>query len=90
MAIKSFGIVVDKRDLTEENLDAIRNHIRYALNHNLFGNIDEDDSWEINETADYFYLDSSMGNFNMYSFLTKIGIKDNIVSSLSSSITKMK
>lgn len=69
----SSSFVVEKKNLTSEQIDKIRNHVQEAekLGLQYFN-----DGWEITETNDRIEGFTWMDNLDMYSFLNKIGVRD--------------
>jgi hypothetical protein len=81
----SSSFVINKKCLTEEQLDAIRNHIEYAKNNfsdfDDIGYVTEGLVWSIKEKESEIYMSTSMDNFDMYTFLLKIGVDESKIES---------
>jgi len=73
----SASFVIKKKHLTEEQLEAIRDHYNYAVTR--FYDLDtawcnEGDSWHLKEDEKKIYGETSMNNFDMREFLQAIGV----------------
>ena len=78
----SSSFVVSKKVLTEEQLDAIKNHIEYSLKN--FPHIpfaERGQKWDVIETDEDITVRTIMDNFDMYEFLLALGIEDNNIES---------
>ena len=68
----SSSFVIQKQDITEEQIDKIKNHIAYSDKKGWdFG----DDEWEIYEDEECISGSTIVDNFNMKKFLKRIGVK---------------
>ena len=67
----SSSFIINKKFLTEKQIDAIRNHREIAKKMNLFC---WEDSWDIRETKTTIYGHTFLDNFNMREFLFKIKV----------------
>lgn len=76
----SASFVIDARKLTELQVLAIRDHINVGSKMGV-EYADEDDQWDIREDEDdgKIYLSTSMDNFNMDEFLSRIGAAHAII-----------
>lgn len=79
----SASFVLQKKHLTQAQVDAIHQHIDYALKHHIpcgkvdgFG-YDKSDRWNITENATEFRGWTSMDNFFFDIFLHAIGVAAN-------------
>jgi hypothetical protein len=73
----STSVIVSKRVLSEEQIVAIRDHIKYSSkNFPQIGWADADQYWNIDETDEQMRLYTCMDNFDMHEFLLALGIKD--------------
>jgi len=70
----SASFIVLKKKLTELQMVLIRNHIEAT---EMFGDSYYDCPWQITEDEDWIEGDTSMDNFDMGWFLSKIGVDDN-------------
>ena len=76
----SSSFAVKKKDLTEDQIKAIRDHIKYANEHEIkCGKCGENrhesrDSWNIYENDREMGGDTLMDNFYMHLFLSAIGV----------------
>ncbi len=76
----SASFIVNKNHLNEEQIDAIKHHIEYAIAHNIVcdkcnsSNHSPSDAWTIRETDTEIIGETSMDNFYMWKFLEAIGI----------------
>lgn len=75
----SSSFIINKRFLTDEQINAIRNHIKY-FNDNFGGiypSYDNEDGWIIDESKMLIKGSVFMDNFDMNFFLTEIGVDEN-------------
>lgn len=74
----SSSFTIAKSNLTVEQIEKIKSHIKVASELNM-RYVDPFDSWDISETDDKITGFTIMDNFNMYLFLKLIGIDDSDV-----------
>lgn len=78
----SSSFIIDKRGLTRNQIRAIKNHIQVARkliedgSYN-FGWVSPEYEWRIIDEDYYFYVSTSMDNFDLESFLSAIGVTNN-------------
>lgn len=73
----SSSFVILKEVLTKEQLDAIRNHIKYAQeNFPQIPYAEKHQEWDTIETDEKVTVRTVMDNFNMREFLLALGIED--------------
>jgi len=68
----SSSFVLRKENLTELQINMIKNHIDEAKKHDEFynfGSVDYDDSWDITDNEFYIRGYCIMDNFDMYKFI---------------------
>jgi len=72
----SSSFVIEKKKLTMDQILAIYNHMTEAKNQDDSEYVNKHDEWTISETVHKIEGYTSMDNFNMSTFLEKIGVKD--------------
>lgn len=72
----SSSFIVYKKDITEKQLEKIRNHIYHGKKLKI-DYATEDNAWDLHETEESISGFTSMDNFSMGLFLSKIGIGEN-------------
>ncbi len=73
----SSSFVILKESLTEDQLEQINNHTKYAReNFHQFEYTDDRESWDVYDKGKTVRLYTSMDNFDMFLFLTLIGIDE--------------
>lgn len=78
----SSSFIIEKQHLTDSQIDKIKRHSELANEyHEQYGEY----AWNIQETEFLIKGDTSMAmaNFDMYSFLIKIGVNDKNITMLS-------
>jgi len=74
----SSSFIINKKDITVEQMDKIEDHIKYAKdNFSQLSNADEEWRWKIEDNKDTIILSTWMDNFSMDLFLNLIGIDEN-------------
>jgi alpha-L-arabinofuranosidase len=68
----SSSFVINKKDITEEQIYKIINHMVYAIEMHMESA--ETDSWNIQETDTEVKGDTYMDNFDMCHYLRSIGV----------------
>jgi len=73
----SSSFIVQKKALSEVQMNALKDHINYA-NENFpqIGWAEKINTWSIGETDEQITLSTGMDNFDMKEFLIAIGIKN--------------
>jgi hypothetical protein len=66
---------VQKKDITEKQLEKIKNHIHHGKKVGILYCIDEN-RWVLNETEDHISGFTIIDNFNIEEFLNKIGVQE--------------
>jgi hypothetical protein len=72
----SSSFIIGKSKLTVFQLEQIKNHMEIAKVLNIDTYYDEWNRWDITEEDDYIKGFTNMDNFDMETFLRKIGVKD--------------
>jgi hypothetical protein len=70
----SSSFIIDKKYISENQLDKIHNHIDVAKNMIKFEYVDERNRWYVDEDEYSVKLETYMDNFDMYEFLITIGV----------------
>lgn len=90
----SASFIIQKKDITEEQLDQIRNHFEeskkisekdpeypniHIKSENYAYPVKEYDAWNIDETETEIKGVTYMDNFDMHAFLCAIGVKNDVI-----------
>ena len=73
----SSSFIILKKNLTEVQIERIKNHVEFCQENNLYFGCN--DPWSIEETEDVIKGDTSMDNFDMCDFLEFIGVDDEYI-----------
>jgi hypothetical protein len=71
----SSSFVISKSVLSPRQIEIIKDHINYAKEHNFNNGYFLDDAWNVYENENDINVWTIIDNFDMYSFLMKIGVK---------------
>lgn len=71
----SSSFVISKNVLSLRQMEIIKDHINYAKKHNLDNHCCAEDAWNVYENENDINVWTIIDNFDMYSFLMKIGVK---------------
>lgn len=78
----SASFIIEKKDLDNEQIAAIKDHITFSHDHKVL-DADYVDSWDIVETEEKILGSTTMDNFPMWKFLDYIGVDRGVVIMLS-------
>jgi len=70
----SSSFLICKKDLTDTQIAKINNHMEEAEKLGMYVNIH--DEWAIHDHGDALKLSTGMDNFDMVTFLNRIGVRE--------------